>query len=195
MCWVIRHCRAILSPLFPTDFPVTQCANIKHWGPQPKPTLIPHAQTRPKTDFTGLCLTKPTLEGTRLFVEHICAWTWARHGCWVRAAVHPRVQGRNERENEKVICPSSHAHTHEHTDSPCSHRSCRQPSSPRWRLSSERVIITSTKRLSHGLRNVITWSLSTIHSPPPEKPTAETQQWCLHRLVLHVWLMIDNDAL
>lgn len=159
------------NTVFSTDFPISQCANIKHWGPQPKPTLIPYAQTRPKTDFTGLCLTIARLEGTQLFVDQICVWTWVHHGCWVSATGYHRVQGQNERENEKVICPSSNALTHAHTDFPRSHSSCRQPSSFRWRLRSERAIITSTKRLSHKLNRGMS------SHEDCQQPTAEKHSW------------------
>lgn len=134
------------------NFPISQCANIKLWRPQPKPTVIPHAQTRPKTDFTGLCLTMPRLEGTRLFVDPICVWTRVRCGCRVGGTVWPEVQGQNGGENEKVICSSSRAHTPALVQIfPRFGSSCRQSCSLRRRVRGERAIITSTMRLSHRL--------------------------------------------
>lgn len=93
------------------NFPIRQCANIKLWRLQPKPTIIPHAQTRPKTDFTGSCLTIPGLEGTRFIVNPICVWTWPRYGCRVGVTVRrPKFKVKMDRENEKVIC--SHRFVH-----------------------------------------------------------------------------------
>lgn len=105
---MMKHDATTLSTIRTVTFHISWCANIKLWRPQPKPTIIPHAQTRPQTDFTGLCLTIPRLEGTQFFMEPICVWTLgALCGCWVGVTAEPKVQGQSGGENEKLICPSS----------------------------------------------------------------------------------------
>lgn len=159
-----------LRPQPALNFPIRQCANIKLWRLQPKPTIIPHAQTRPKTNFTGSCLTMPRLEGTRLFVSPMCVWTWARYGCRVGGTVRgPKFKVKMDRENEKVICPHRfvHAPTHTCTDFSHSHSGCRR--SFRQRPRGERAIITSTMRLSHGLSSGMSLH---EHCPPSTERNA-----------------------
>lgn len=143
-----------VNPLLAVNFHIGRCANIKLWRPRPKPTIIPHAQTRPKTDFTGLCLTIPRLEGTRLFIGLICVWNQLRYRCLEGVLnAQPKVQGQNGENNEKVIClSSSPSPQRAHWFPPHSLSSCRQSCSLRQRPRGERAIITSTMSLSHRLK-------------------------------------------
>lgn len=82
----------------PHIFPSTPSENRKHSGPQSKSIIIPSVQTKPKTDFTGFCLTMPTLEGdTALCAPDLCLDTgWC-------AAAKLWAAGQRGRENEKAI--------------------------------------------------------------------------------------------
>lgn len=147
-----------LRPRPAMNFPIRQCANIKLWRLQTKPTIIPHAQTRPKTDFTGSCLTIPGLEGTRLFVNpDLCldvAALWTSSGCNC-----PKFKVKTNRENEKVICPHRFVHMYRFLPFPLQLPTVIQTETERWKSNHHLDNEAFTRA---ELRNVTAWTLSTV---------------------------------
>lgn len=125
-----------LSPQLAMNFPISLCANIKLWRPQPKPTVIPHAQTRPKTDFTGLCLTIPRLEGTRLFVgPDLCldmGAFWMLNGCnCVARGSRSKLQREWKSNLPIILC--AHPHTYRFPPFPFQLPTVTQTETERWK--------------------------------------------------------------
>lgn len=86
ICRMMKHRQAHVRV---HEFPhQSVCVDRGLWRAEPKPGLIPHGQTRPKTDFTGLCLTMSRLEGdTALCGPDLCldvGALWMLSGCWVK---------------------------------------------------------------------------------------------------------------
>lgn len=99
ICRMMKHRRVhVRAHEFPHQ---SVCVDRGLWRAEPKPGLIPHGQTRPKTDFTGLCLTMSRLEGdTALCGPDLCLDIGA---LWMLSGCNPR------RPSEKhIVLPDAH---------------------------------------------------------------------------------------
>lgn len=146
------------NPLLAPNLSISQCVNRKHCETTDKPTIIPHAPTRPKTDFTGLCITIPRLEGTQLFVDE----TRLRYGCCVGGTVSSQVQGQMAQRMKKQF---DHHLVHKpmHIVSPLFPLPAANCHVVADRHRGERTIVTFTQA---GRRNAITPAVSHLWRNP-----------------------------